>query len=615
MTSSQFASPTSSNPLRVWPGVVAVAVLWLSRFVAPELLPDIGVYILMIGSALGILGFVVWWLFFSHAPKLVRWGTLGGMIIALIATRPFLHQSIATGMMGVMFFLYAIPVVCLAVVLWAAASRWLSPALRTAALVAAIVAACGAFTLVRTDGITGDGASQFRWRWTATAEERLLAQADEPALPPPTATAAETPAVTATPSPSPTAQAEATPATTEATPAASPSPLPVEKPAAWPGFRGPNRDGVIRGVRIKTDWAASPPVELWRQPVGPGWSSFAVRGNLFYTQEQRGNAEVVACYNLTTGKAVWRHRDTVRFWESNGGAGPRATPAVSNGRVYALGATGILNALDARDGALIWTRNAATDTGAKLPGWGFSGSPVVVGDVVIVAASGRLAGYEVTNGQLRWLGPAHDVSYSSPQLVTIGGTQQILLLSASGATSVAPADGKVLWEHSWPGSAIVQPAVTPDGDILVSTGGSAGGLGTRRLSLAPGAGKWTVEERWTSNGLKPYFNDFVVHKGHAFGFDNNILACIDLQDGKRKWKGGRYGNGQLVLLRDQDALLVLSEEGELALVSATSDQFTEIARFKALEGKTWNHPVVVGDLLLARNGEQMAAFRLPLADR
>ena len=204
------------------------------------------------------------------------------------------------------------------------------------------------------------------------------------------------------------------------------------------------------------------------------------------------------------------------------------------------------------------------------------------------------------------------MSYSSPQLVTIDGVAQILLLSATGATSVAPADGTLLWEHAWPGTPIVQPALTADGDVLISVSDRQGN-GMRRIAVAHGPGGWTVEERWTSNGLKPYFNDFVVHKGHAFGFDGSILACIDLEDGKRKWKGGRYGHGQLVLLPDQDLLLVLSEEGELALVGATPDQFTELARFPAIEGKTWNHPVLVGDVLLVRNGEEMAAFRLSLA--
>jgi outer membrane protein assembly factor BamB len=199
--------------------------------------------------------------------------------------------------------------------------------------------------------------------------------------------------------------------------------------------------------------------------------------------------------------------------------------------------------------------------------------------------------------------------------LTIGGEAQILLQSDAGVTSVAPASGRLLWEYAWPGAAIVQPALTAEGDVLAATGSATGGLGIRRLAVASGPGGWSVEERWTSSGLKPYFNDFVVHKGHAYGFDGSILACIDLKTGARVWKGGRYGYGQLLLLPDQDVLLVLAEEGELALVGATPDRFSELARFPALEGKTWNHPVLVGNVLLVRNGEEMAAFRLSLGGR
>jgi outer membrane protein assembly factor BamB len=305
-----------------------------------------------------------------------------------------------------------------------------------------------------------------------------------------------------------------------------------------------------------------------------------------------------------------------RFWESNAGAGPRATPTLSGGRVYTLGATGIVNALDATSGAVVWSRNAATDTARKVPDWGFASSPLVIDDLVIIAVAGQLVAYDVRTGNPRWFGTPEGGGYSSPHLMTIEGVAQILLLRGSRTTSVAPADGTILWEHSGePSVSIVQPALIGDGEVLVAIGDGMGASGMLRLAVRHGPGGWTARERWTSRGLKPYFNDFVVHKGHAFGFDGSILACIDLEDGTRKWKGGRYGQGQLVLLSDQDLLLVLSEEGELALLQAASEKFTELARFPAIEGKTWNHPVLVGDVLLVRNGQEMVAFRLSLPGR
>jgi outer membrane protein assembly factor BamB len=381
--------------------------------------------------------------------------------------------------------------------------------------------------------------------------------------------------------------------------------------AAWPGFRGESRDSAVRRVRIDTDWVRRPPVELWRRPIGPGWSSFAVSGDLVYTQEQRGDDEVVSAYRLSNGQPVWAHRDAVRFYESNGGAGPRATPTLGDGRVYALGATGLLNALDAATGAKLWARNAATDTGARLPGWGFAASPLVVDNLVIVAASGALAAYDAATGTPRWINKPRGGGYSSPHLVTIGGVRQVVFLTGGAVVSVAPEDGRLLWEHAWEsGTSIVQPAITEDGDILMTAGDAMGGLGVRRLAVTRDGAGWKVEERWTSRGLKPYFNDFVVHEGHAYGFDGNILAAINLATGARAWKGGRYGNGQFILLPDQDLLLVLAEEGDIALVSATPEKFIEVTRIPAIEGKTWNHPVLIGDVLLVRNGEEMAAFRL-----
>jgi outer membrane protein assembly factor BamB len=626
MTTAQTTQSITRKPLRLWPGVALAMLLLLLRVGIPAVVADTEIYGVLGGLAVGAAIFL-WWLFFSRAPWVERIGVLLFMAVAMFATSFVVDESIASGFMGRMLFVFGTPFLALALVAGAVASRNVSIGRRRATIAAAILLTCGAFTVVRTGGITGDAASDLHWRWSETAEERLLARSDQSAQLPPAAPAPTVPPPTAVPvaPPTPEKPAEAavvpTPAERPARPAMPAAPATATAPASvklraqWPGFRGPERDGVIRGVRIETDWTTSPPVELWRRPIGPGWSSFAVQGDLFYTQEQRGEDEIVSCYRLTTGQPVWSHRDPVRFYESNGGAGPRGTPTLHDGRVYTFGATGILNALDATNGAVIWSRNAASDTSVEVPGWGFTSSPLVVNDVVIVATSGRLVAYDAVTGQQRWLGPTGGSGYSSPHLVTIDGVDQILLLRGSRTISVAPADGTLLWEHTWqPGVGIVQPA-RADRDVLIVTGDAMGGLGIRRLAVSKAASGWSAEERWTTRGLKPYFNDFVVHNGYAFGFDGSILAAIDLKDGERKWKGGRYGHGQMVLLPDQDLLLVLSEEGELALVNARPDRHTEVARFKAIEGKTWNHPVLADDILLVRNGEEMAAFRLAMEGR
>ena len=579
MTPDPIGHPTARKPIRLWPGVVIVILLCLIRFVVPAVVPGAHVLGMLGGLAGGVL-VILWWVFFSRAPWLERLGAVALIAVAMVATRRILHESIASGMMGMMFYILAPPFLGLAFVAWAVATRHRPDGARRVSMVATVLLACGAWALFRTGGITGEADSDFHWRFTQTPEERLLAGSLE-APEAPAAGAGET-----------------------------------QTEAEWPGFRGPERDGVVRGARIDTDWAVAPPVELWRRPIGPGWSSFAVRGDVFYTQEQRGDDEVVSCYRLASGEPVWRHADAARFWESNGGAGPRATPTLSDGRVYTLGATGIVNALEAGDGAVVWSRNAAADTERKTPGWGFASSPLVVHDLVVIATAGVLVAYDAATGDRRWVGETRGFGYSSPHRMTLDGVDQILLLDGLGAVGVAPAEGKLLWEHRWQGDGIVQPARTADGDVLIGTGsglGSGAGIGVRRLAVAQGASGWTVEERWTSTGLKPYFNDFVVHEGYAFGFDGGILSCIDLADGRRRWKGGRYGHGQMVLLADQGLLLVLSEKGELALVGATPSGFTELARFKAIEGKTWNHPVLVGDVLLVRNDQEMAAFRLSRA--
>jgi outer membrane protein assembly factor BamB len=610
------------KPLRIWP-VGVIAALFAAIVMIGPVLPfeePLGMSLLvMLGGVVTALLITLWWLLFSRAQWMERLGAIVLIVLGIVLTRMGVDPSIAGGAQGMMAYIFGFMFFAVALAVWAVATNRLDDRTRRLTLVPMLLLiGCAPMLAMRTEGVYGGGFA-LQWRWTPTPEELLLAQVNDEPKPQPipeSSTPESSPAVTNTPAASAAAAdpvAAPAPPITPASPAASVAPASTVA-AAWPGFRGANRDGVVRNVRINTDWSSSPPVQMWRRPIGPGWSSFSVRGDVLYTQEQRGDDEIVAAYKVSTGEPVWRHRDPIRFYESNGGAGPRATPTIHGDRVYSHGATGMLNALDAQTGKVIWAHNTSTDTGREVPMWGISSSPLIVGDVVIVSAYGTLVGYDLADGKLRWTGPKHGGSYSSPQLLVVDGVTQVVILSSPGAVSVNPADGKQLWEHTWEGGAIVQPAVTEDGDILINAMAATGGLGTRRLVIKHSGSEWIPEERWTSNGLKPYFNDMVIHKGHAFGFDGSILSCIDLTDGKRKWKGGRYGNGQMLLLADQDVLLVLSEDGELALVSATPDQYKEIAKFPALNAKTWNHPVIVGNVLLIRNGEEMAAFRLSSAE-
>ena len=373
MTTHETNELEPRKPLRLWPGVIALAVQWLAWHGVALVDPAATPWGIMVSIYAG-LAFLLWWLFSSRAPWAERLGALALMIVAIVATKRVVHASIAGGGMGFMLYMLAFPALNLAILAGAVVGRAMPAARRRATMAGAILLACTVFTLLRTGGMTGEGDLDLHWRWSATPEERLLAEtADEPRV--------------------------------DATPAV------VSAGADWPGFRGAQRDGVVRGVRIESDWSKSPPRELWRRPIGPGWSSFAVHGELVYTQEQRGEHELVSCYRLTTGEPVWSHRDAVRFWESNAGAGPRGTPTLHGERVYALGATGIVNALEAASGAVVWSRNAAADTETTVPDWGFASSPLVIDDLVVVATSGRLAACAVASGEPRWLGPAGAASW------------------------------------------------------------------------------------------------------------------------------------------------------------------------------------------------------------
>jgi outer membrane protein assembly factor BamB len=562
--------PKKQKQLRLWPGVILVVIQFLLWYIIPILFPG-GMLIGIYGELMCGLAVAVWWIFFSRAHRIERFGAILLIIASLYGTSFLLDKSIATANSGLMFIIYSTPVMCLALVIWAVATRNLSTAFRRVTMVATILLASGMWIVLRTNGMTGEFHHDLDWRWAKTDEERLLAQTEN-----------------------------------------EKNESVLEKKdegtnPGYPGFRGANRDGVIYGLRILTDWSASPPVEMWRRPIGPGCSSFAVAGNLLYTQEQRGEFETVSCYDITNGKPVWKHRDRARFQDPHAGAGPRSTPALAFNRVYSLGATGILNVLDAGNGSVIWSRDAATEAGIKAPDWGFASSPLVVNNFVIVALAGKLAAFDIATGKPEWFGRDGGAGYSSPQLLMVHGVPQVLLMNKEGALSVDPATGKKLWDYPLPVvDRVLQPALLENGDFILAEEYK----NIRRVTVTHEGKEWKIKDLWTSPGIKSVFNDHVIHKGFAYGFDGPYMACVDLRDGKRMWRGDRY-QGFNLLLADQDIILVLTEKGEVALVSASPDKFTELSRFQALKGKTWNLPALSGNILLVRNAQEMAAFRLP----
>ncbi|MCC9609448.1 PQQ-binding-like beta-propeller repeat protein [Blastopirellula sp. JC732] len=564
---------------RIWPLIVIAALLLAAITIPGQIAPSTLFHFmsLMWGALIGMGLTGLWLVAFSQIPWKERLGAIA-LVTALILTAIFLsHSSMNAMVLGVVIFPWTV-VACGAVALLAIPLGW---SVQRAALVAVMVTTTVLVLCLRMEGVRGTITADFAPRWSPTTEETLLANQKE------------------------TSQTQAAPDAESLTAATS----------FWPGFRGPQRDGVVRGVTFATDWDKEPPKELWRRSVGPGWSSFCVIGQQIVTQEQRGEEELVTCYDASTGEPVWQYAIETRFEEPLAGPGPRATPTFHNGKLFTQGGSGYVSCINAADGAEVWQRDLVEDLNAKTPEWGFSGSPLVVGNLVIAFAGDQskadksVVAYDAETGDLKWTAGKGKHSYCSPHLAKLGGVDQVIMISDWGVQGIAPADGKILWENEWdiePGNRVVQPQIVAD-SVYVGTGL---GMGTRKLDIKHAAEAWSATEEWTSRNLKPYFNDFVQLDGHFYGFDDRIFTCIDVATGDRIWKGGRYGHGQTLLVEDAKVLIVVSEDGELALVQATPEGHEEITKFRVFANKTWNHPVVADGKLFLRNGEEMACFEL-----
>jgi len=389
--------------------------------------------------------------------------------------------------------------------------------------------------------------------------------------------------------------------------------LSATTPRDFAEFLGPGRRNAIEGIGLSRNWGGAQPRKLWRQPIGVGWSSFAIVGPWAVTQEQRGSDELVVCYEVETGRARWAHvHPHTRFSEWQGGDGPRATPTIFGGRVYAMGATGVLDCLDGATGNTNWSRNVLDDTGSRNLEFGKSCSPLIVDDLVVVTA-GRggpsLVAYHRDTGELAWKGGQETPGYASPLLATLAGARQILTVNSASVASHDAKDGRLLWRYDWPGYLPKNVDPVPlDGDrVLISAGY---GLGTTLLKVTSSAGgAMSVSELWTSRRLKPKFANVAIRGDCVFGLDDGILTCLDLATGKRLWRGEEYGFGEVLLV--DDLLLVQAENGDVALVEAIPQAFHELARFSAIEGKTWTNPALAGHRLLVRNDHEAACYELP----
>jgi len=379
----------------------------------------------------------------------------------------------------------------------------------------------------------------------------------------------------------------------------------------WTNFRGPNRDGRYDEMPVITKWPAQGLPLLWKQPVGLGYSSFTIADGRAYTVEQRRNKEVAAAYDVSTGHELWTQSWNAEYRDTTGD-GPRTTPTWDDGRLYTLGATGELRCLDAKTGAVVWGKNILSDNQAANLQWAMAASPLIVDDKVIVLPGGSsgksVVAYNKMTGAPVWKSQGDQAAYVSPMLVTLAGRRQILVETASRILGLAPEDGSLLWSQLWDtsmGINVSQPIIVDKNRFFLSSGY---GKGAALVEISGSGKSFAARTVWENISMKNKFNSSVLNEGFIYGLDEGILTCLDVNTGERKWKGGRYGYGQV--LAASGHLIVMSDTGELALVKATPNEYSEVARFAALEGQTWNYPAIAGGRLFVRNANQMAAYNI-----
>ncbi len=378
----------------------------------------------------------------------------------------------------------------------------------------------------------------------------------------------------------------------------------------WPQWRGPERDGVSAETGLIRNWPERGPIEVWRQPLGDGYSGIAVADGRLFTLYQT-DAEYVVALDAATGRELWKRRIDSNYRDGQGD-GPRGTPTYSDGMVYAVGAQGKFVALDAATGKPLWTHDFIADFGAKAPTWGYSTSPLVEGDSVFVEPGGPngkgLAAFQKKTGSLTWSATSDSTAYSSPVVATIGGLRQILFFTSRRLVSFSPPEKQPNWELAWRTSYGVNaatPILVPPDKVFISTGY---GVGCALVQIERSGDSSQVQQIWKSRVMKNHFNSSVYHDGFLFGFDDATLKCVNAENGEMQWQERGFGKGSLLVADGQ--LVVLSDRGSLTLAPASGKAFQETARAQILNGRCWTPPTLAHGKLYLRNQSEVVCIAL-----
>ena len=382
--------------------------------------------------------------------------------------------------------------------------------------------------------------------------------------------------------------------------------------ADWSQWFGPNRDGVSSETGLLKKWSDSGPVVLWRTPLGEGFSSIAIARGAVYTMFAEGKDEYAVCLDAATGQERWRVRTGSNFSDWQGGNGPRSTPIIEKEMAFFLGANGQLYAIDVEDGEIVWSHHFQTEFISDPPHWGFSTSPLLEGELLVVEVGGSsgkaFIAFDKTTGRVAWTSQDDAPSYASPIAITVSDIRQIVFFPVSGLVGVAAKDGRLLWRHPWQTGPDVNAAtpvfLAPD-RLFISSGY---GKGAAVIQLIFQNGQFAVKKVWRNRSMKNHFATSIHRKGYLYGFDNAILKCIAAETGQEQWRKRGFQKGSLIFA--DGYLIVLGEQGKVALVEAIPEAYIEKASAQVLSPRCWTPPTLANGRLYLRNHTEMVCLDL-----